>query len=301
MSTKISLDQWHALIAVVDEGGYAAAAEALDKSQSAISYAIQKIESELGVRAFALEGRRAKLTETGDLLYRQAKMLVEEAGRIEKTAIQFSHGWEPLVRITADGLFPTEPVLCALAELAEECPLTRVEFQQTILSGTEEALLRRETDIAITARVPPGFMGDHLLRVRFLAVASPQHPLHGQGELELEDLRPHRQLVLRDSGRRRLDSGWLGAEQRWTFSHGAARTEALLRGLGFAWVPEGEISEQLAQGTLSPLPLRQGAMRYQELYLVYADGQYAGRAAHFLGERIKESVSQAEPATTLPL
>ena len=45
MSTKITLDQWQALIAVVDEGGYAAAAEALDKSQSAISYAVQKIET----------------------------------------------------------------------------------------------------------------------------------------------------------------------------------------------------------------------------------------------------------------
>ena len=83
MSTKITLDQWQALIAVVDEGGYAAAAEALNKSQSAISYAIQKIETELGVRAFALEGRRARLTETGHLLYRQAKVLLEEAGRIE--------------------------------------------------------------------------------------------------------------------------------------------------------------------------------------------------------------------------
>ncbi|HAS30286.1 MAG TPA: LysR family transcriptional regulator, partial [Alcanivorax sp.] len=97
MSTKITLDQWQALIAVVDEGGYAAAAEALDKSQSAISYAVQKIETELGVRAFALEGRRAKLTETGSLLYRQAKVLVDEAGRIENTAIRFGHGWEPLV------------------------------------------------------------------------------------------------------------------------------------------------------------------------------------------------------------
>lgn len=79
MSAKITLDQWQALLAVVDEGGYANAAEALDKSQSAISYAVQKIETELGVRAFSLEGRKAKLTETGQMLYRQAKVLVEEA------------------------------------------------------------------------------------------------------------------------------------------------------------------------------------------------------------------------------
>ena len=173
MSTKITLDQWQALIAVVDEGGYAAAAEALDKSQSAISYAVQKIETELGVRAFALEGRRAKLTETGSLLYRQAKVLVDEAGRIENTAIRFGHGWEPLVRLTADGLFPQDQVLCALVRLASESPLTRVEFQETVLSGSEEALLRHEADVVITGRVPPGFMGDHLSRIRFVAVAAP--------------------------------------------------------------------------------------------------------------------------------
>ncbi|MBF5057148.1 LysR family transcriptional regulator [Alcanivorax sp. 521-1] len=296
MSTKITLDQWQALIAVVDEGGYAAAAEALNKSQSAISYAIQKIETELGVRAFALEGRRARLTETGHLLYRQAKVLLEEAGRIESSAIQFGHGWEPLVRVAADGLFPQDLVLCALVDLAEESPLTRVEFQETILSGAEEALLRHEADLVITGRVPPGFMGDHLTRIRFVAVATPDHPLHHQGTLGLDDLRPHRQLVLRDSGRRRLDSGWLGAEKRWTFSHGHTRRQALLRGLGFAWVPETEIGDDLAGGTLHPLPLREGVYRYQELYMVYADGQYAGRAARYLGEGIKAGLAASEHA-----
>jgi len=48
----IALDQWRALIAVVDSGGYAQAAEALHKSQSAVTYAVQKIESVLGVGAF---------------------------------------------------------------------------------------------------------------------------------------------------------------------------------------------------------------------------------------------------------
>ena len=178
MSAKITLDQWQALLAVVDEGGYAAAAQALGKSQSAVSYAVQKIESELGVRAFTLEGRRARLTEIGNLLYRQAKALVEEAGRLEKTAIRFGRGWEPLVRVTADGLFPHQYVLAALVELAGESPLTRVEFQVTVLSGSEEALLRRLADIVISGRVPPGFTGDHLLRVRFVAVAAVDHPLH---------------------------------------------------------------------------------------------------------------------------
>ncbi|HBC18647.1 MAG TPA: LysR family transcriptional regulator, partial [Alcanivorax sp.] len=152
MSAKISLDQWQALIAVVDEGGYASAAEALDKSQSAISYAVQKIETELGVRAFALEGRRARLTETGQMLYRQAKVLVEEANRIESAAIQLSQGWEPLVRVAADALFPQHCMLSALDAFAQHSPLTRVEYTETVLSGSDEALLRKEADVVIGGR-----------------------------------------------------------------------------------------------------------------------------------------------------
>ena len=152
--------------------------------------------------------------------------------------------------------------------------------------------------MVITGRVPPGFMGDHLTRIRFVAVAAPDHALHHQGPLDLDHLRPHRQLVIRDSGKRRVDAGWLGAEQRWTFSHGGARRQALLRGLGFAWVPETEIAADLTDGGLLLLLLKEGVERFHDLYLVYADGQYAGRAARFLGESLKhETDTEVLPET----
>jgi len=65
----ISLEQWRALVAVVDDGGYAAAAEAIHKSQSAVTYAVQQVEKLLGVKAFRLEGRKAVLTPVGRMLY----------------------------------------------------------------------------------------------------------------------------------------------------------------------------------------------------------------------------------------
>ena len=299
MSAKISLDQWQALIAVVDEGGYASAAEALDKSQSAISYAVQKIETELGVRAFALEGRRARLTETGQMLYRQAKGLVEEANRIESAAIQLSQGWEPLVRVAADALFPQHCMLSALDAFAQHSPLTRVEYTETVLSGSDEALLRKEADVVIGGRVPPGFFGDQLMRVRFVAVAAADHPLNQADSLTHEDLRQHRQIVIRDSGSRRIDSGWLGAEQRWTVSHPSTRIAAIRRGLGFAWVPESEIGDGLESGALKVLPLKEGVERLVDLHLIYADGQYAGQAARYLGERIREAAAIPCPGVTV--
>lgn len=59
---RISLEQWAAFKAVVDEGSYAKAAEMLNKSQSAISYAISRLNDLLPSPALVLEGRKAVLS-----------------------------------------------------------------------------------------------------------------------------------------------------------------------------------------------------------------------------------------------
>ena len=46
-SPRISLEQWRALIAVVEAGGYAQAGKKLSKSQSSITYAVQKLPQPL--------------------------------------------------------------------------------------------------------------------------------------------------------------------------------------------------------------------------------------------------------------
>src|ERR1700757_77189 len=101
-SPKISLDQWRALLAVVDAGGYAQAAEALHKSQSAVTYAVQKLESLLGVKVFEVIGRKAHLTPTGEVLYRRARALLEEASVLENAAGSLAAGWEPELRLAME-------------------------------------------------------------------------------------------------------------------------------------------------------------------------------------------------------
>ncbi len=70
---RISLEQWQVLATVIEAGGYARAAELLYKSQSSVTYAMHKIESILGVRKFEIQGRKAVLTPTSQLLYRRAR------------------------------------------------------------------------------------------------------------------------------------------------------------------------------------------------------------------------------------
>ena len=87
---NVTLEQWKALISVVDSGGYENAAEALNKSQSSVTYAVQKLQSQLGVKAFEVKGRKAVLTPTGEFLYRRARALVDDAAATESAARKLS-------------------------------------------------------------------------------------------------------------------------------------------------------------------------------------------------------------------
>jgi DNA-binding transcriptional LysR family regulator len=210
---------------------------------------------------------------------------------LEGAAGILASGWEPELRLAVEIIFPTWLLLQCFARFAEEQPHTRIELYETVLSGTEEALLQRKVDLAICSQVPPGFAGDSLMRVRFVAAAHPDHPLHRLGrQLTLQDLRKHRHLVIRDSGSQRRSGSWVGAEQIWTVSQKATSIHAACMGLGFAWFPEDTIRNELESGLLKPLPLREGAERSGELYLVFADRDYAGPGALRLAQMIREQV-----------
>ena len=51
-SPRITLDQWAALVAVVEAGGYAQASALLHRTQSTVTYTIKKLEELLGVMVF---------------------------------------------------------------------------------------------------------------------------------------------------------------------------------------------------------------------------------------------------------
>ena len=167
---RITLEQWRALQAVVESSGYAQAAEALHKSQSTLTYAMQKIERLLGVKIFEIRGRKAVLTETGEVLYRRAKSLLEDAATLERGAADMAKEWQPEIRIAVEILYPTWLLLECLGEFAKERPETRIEVFETVLTGTEEMLGQGEVDLAIGSQAG-GTAGATLMTVRGIAVA----------------------------------------------------------------------------------------------------------------------------------
>ena len=294
---RASLEQWQALISIVEAGGYAQAAQQLSKTQSAITYLIGRLEDLLGIRLFERQGRRAVLTAAGQMAYQRAQVLVSEALRLERASQTLAAGWSPKLHVAAEVVFPSPLLLKAMETFAETGADTRIEVFETVLTGTQEALLEGKVDLAISPFIPTGFLGEPLLRLKLVALASPSHPLHGyKGALGFDELRQHRQLLVRDSG---VQRGLLKAgpelQQQWLFSSMALSLEAAIAGLGFAWYPEGRVEKEVASGLLKPLRIRDGAsQRHIDIYLVLADPQASNPAVRHFANCLRESCKQSE-------
>ncbi|MCR9187099.1 MAG: LysR family transcriptional regulator [Halieaceae bacterium] len=281
---RTTLEQWRMLQAVVEQGGFAQAAAAIHKSQSTINHAVHKLQDQLGVPVLEVVGRKAQLTEAGALLLRRAGQLLAQASQLEDIATSLAQGTEAEIHLAVDELYPTEHLARVMDLFSTRYPNTRIELYETILSGGAERLLRGEVGMLIASAVPGGFLGEPIRQAEFVAVAAADHALHQYGRpLTLQDLARERQIVVRDSAQdRRTDSGWLGAEQRWTVSHVATSIELVGRGLGFAWLPVSRVSAALDAGDIQALPLERGARRYATLYLTLADPDCAGPATRDL-------------------
>ncbi len=222
-----------------------------------------RLQESLDLPLLEVEGRRSVLTANGQTLLARVRPLLKELETLELLARGLKQGWEPELTLVVDAAFPRPRLLSIIAELQASCPTTQIQLSDVVLSGAEDAIVGGKADVVVTSRVPPGFLGDWLLDVSFVAVARADHGLFQLGrELTADDLVHHVQAVVRDSGTAHpRDEGWLGAERRFTVSSMEASLATLLAGLAYAWLPEHLLTELLRDGTLRRLPLATGGSR----------------------------------------
>jgi DNA-binding transcriptional LysR family regulator len=280
---------------VIDHGGFAQAASVLHRSQSAISYAVNRLQEQLGVRLLELDGRKARLTEVGRVLLDRSRHLVDSAAELEDLAQHMEQGWEAEIRLAVDAAFPMPLLFKALQGFASQAHGTRVTLTEVILSGAEDALRDKSADLVIGASLPAENLSEHLLDIEFIAVAHPQHPLN-QVDSEFltgKDLRSELQVIIRDSGHNHSqDVGWQNTEQRWLVSHIDTAIETISHGMGFCWLPKHKIEDKLQQGLLTPLPLREGAFYRVPLHMAYGQPEHPGPATKLFAEKLKQAVSR---------
>ncbi|SQD80753.1 LysR family transcriptional regulator [Moritella yayanosii] len=290
----VSLEQWYIFKIVVEQGSFQGAADYLIKSQSSISYAIQKLQDNLGVRLFEQQGRRAVVTDMGKKMLIQADELLMQAASIEQLAGEYSAGWEPLLKVMTTQLFPQQLLTDVLVLFAQQCTVTSIDFQQGTLSGVTDAATYGTADLIISSQIPTGFTGEKLCPAQLSRFVHHQHPLALLNRpLTLAELKSHAQIVMSDSSSlRSVDAGWLGSQQRWTVNNFQESLSLVKQRLGHATLPVNRIQDELANGELVELIIEDHVRLDLSLYLVYANKKTLGVAGLLFAKLLKQQAKQ---------
>ncbi len=301
----LTLDQFAVFDAVVAEGSFAAAARRMNRAQSAITYAIQKLEEQSGVVLFDRSSYRVALTEAGRALLPRARRVLHDVDDFRLQAAGVKEGVEAELSLVVDSFVP-DFLPPALKAFEAAFPLVQLRLSVEFFQGTAAALQEGWADLALMVASNPQ-PGD-LERVQcgeieLVAVAAPDHPLAQlKKPFAPELLRDHLQLVLSAGAemRDRRDYG-VFAVNRWRVTDMNLRHRLLLAGIGWCSMPRNLVAEDLAAGRLVALkPLRwEGSDRMPRFPLVIAHrrDKALGPAARWLVQRLAaaETKTPAKP------
>ena len=262
---KTTLEQWALLEKVVELGSFAKAAEETHRSQSSVSYNLSLLQERLGVALLVPEGRRAVLTPAGELLLGQVKPLLKAFAWVESRAATLREGTRTRLDLVVDSIFPRQRLFAILRQFQQRYPQTQVRLTEVLENANDADNVQAEADVMVlTRRQDITGRGEWLMNIDFVAVAHRDHPVFQQpGPLSDEQLRPWPLIRIADS-----DSSRQETHDAWTFSTIDAAIDAVLYQVGYGWLPEERIQEELAQGILKPLPLNHGVRRATPLHLI---------------------------------
>ena len=260
---KLSLEAIEIVDAIARHGSFAAAAERLYKVPSTISYAVAKLEDQLGLALFVRNGPRVALTPAGQEMLKEGRWLLAAARQLESRMRQISTGFEAELRLVHDSLIPTSafnPDICAFEDL--NCG-TRLRLGSEAMTGTWEMLREGRADLIVAAGEGPpggGYKAVAVGSLEFVFCVTPTHPLAKlQRPLVRDDLLEHTAIVVGDGARASADRtvGLLMGQRRITVPSMQAKIAAQTAGLGHGFLPRACVRADLEQGVLVELQIEQ--------------------------------------------
>ena len=258
---NLTLEALQILDAIDRKGSFAAAAAALDKVPSAITYSIRKLEEDLDVLLYDRRGHRAKLTTAGEELLLQGRHLLNAAQELENRVKRAASGWEAELRIVMDGLIHFDDLIPLIKEFEQQGCGTRLRISEEVLSGVWESMVSGRADLAIGAaydgpdaiRMQGEFQTRLLGNVDWVFAVAPIHPLANLPEpLTPAVLQAHRAIAVGDTGLTlpSMTAGLLSGQDTLTVPTMQAKLAAQLAGLGCGHLPRRLALPYLRAGSL---------------------------------------------------
>jgi DNA-binding transcriptional LysR family regulator len=224
----LDLDVLRTFVTGHDLGTFAAAAERLGRSQSALSLQLRKLEAQTGETLLRKDGRGLALTPAGEIMLSYARRLIElndEAmAAVRGVAVD---GWVRLglVQDFAESWLPS-----LLGRFARAHPGVRVEARVDRGAVLAAAVAKGDLDLALVWGDLPGPHRTVLAGMPIAWVGSAQHEIAAMRPVPLVTFEPP--CVFRDAAVRALDRAGIPWRVTFTSPSLAGLWAAIEAGLG---------------------------------------------------------------------
>jgi DNA-binding transcriptional LysR family regulator len=296
----VDINQLEVFLSVAREKSFSRAAEALHRTQPAVSQAIRRLESELGESLFDRSSKDGTLTTAGRVLHDFAQQMLSLRGHAHTAIRELRDLHRGKLSLSANeytvmGLLPLIPVFRA------RHPHIKIEVKRSLASRIPSEILERHVEVGVVSFKPTdqSIRSVPITADELALIVPSSHPLASKHVISVRELgaesfiahnvpSPYRERVVKTFEKYRTPLN---------ISMEMPTLEAIKRivedGLGVALVPRLAAQAEIERGQVAGLTVREMRLE-RRLHLVYRRGATLSHAAKAFLRVARES--SAAPA-----
>ncbi|MER9197168.1 LysR substrate-binding domain-containing protein [Mesorhizobium australicum] len=177
MRNNITLRHLRAFVAIAERGGYTAAAQFLNISQSALSRTIVEIEEELDTRLFERTTRRVVVTASGEQLLMNARRVLEEFDSAMSRFQLYHSGLNGVVSLAALSSVASIILPAVISEFRKARPNVRISVKDGFAEEVVNYVSNGQVDFGITSfpKAKGRLVCERIVADRLICICSKSH------------------------------------------------------------------------------------------------------------------------------
>ncbi|NIF46769.1 LysR family transcriptional regulator [Enterobacter sp. Ap-1006] len=277
----LNLQRVAQFVAVVEAGGFTAAAQSMQQTKAAISFNVRQLEAELGVSLLVRSTRRVALTQAGEVFYQRALQLLRESEALVEDVQGHHGGFSGELSISTTPEYGQAKVIPALSAFGRLHPGLTIRHES---SSAPANLISGQFDVAIRLGklADSSYRAALIERFEIVAVAAPQwlerNPIGSLEALAEAEWVIHRrlptprewQVIGPDQETRELT---ITGPARFMTDTAAALMAFVVQGCGVGLLPEWLVRNAIECGELQHL-LPEYRFPSQGIYAVYPNTKH---------------------------
>lgn len=254
---RFDFKDFQILQAVEKYGTFAKAAEHLNRTPSAVTQSIQKLEHLIGFQIFDRSEYRPQMTKEGQLFMDRGRQILKQMERLEHDLNLIQKGWESEFCIAYDDLLSYPQIYPIIKEFQKIAPSVSIRLYREVMNGSWDALSHNRVSLAIGASGEPPLglpcAQKALGSINFVFAVAANHPLASiEKAIPKEEIALYHSVVISDTSQHLpvRSSGMISGQPILYVPDMDAKIQAQVQGLGVGYLPLHRIRHLLKKGLL---------------------------------------------------